>query len=171
MDNKLHINKKILIPLIILITIFILYIVILLTTKKHSLFYKNGHFRNIDYGCTFNQLNLKLKDMTGNYIDKKEKKEYIKNFDGIDGLNATVEYGCKDDWYHGVLIIFDKSDKYSVDDVFDIFYKNFCELYGDPIEKYEWITEDTNIELYTASYLNGYDQVFIWIVSSEYLKK
>lgn len=171
MKNNKIINKKFLISFVILIVSFILCIVFIINRNKYSLFYENGHFRNIDYGCTFNQLNLKLKELTGNYIDKKEKKEYIQNFDGIKGLNATVEYGCTDDWYDGVLIIFDKNDNYSIDDVYNIFYKRFCKLYGDPIEKHKWITEDTNIDLYTFSYINGYEQVGIWIVSSEYLKK
>lgn len=149
MDDKMSKREKIIAIAVLFVISFI--VITILSNRDDKTFYdKNGYFRGIKWGCTYNELSLKINDLTGHHLEKKGFYgiEYIDDFD-YTGLKAEVEYGMEDNKLSSVSVKFDRFGEYGIDGLFNLMSDRLTKKYGNKIRNEEewyddcYITVDT----------------------------
>lgn len=169
-------KKVIIIAIPILLIAFICFIIFFINqnnTEKH-IYYKDGTIRGFKRWTNTREIFPTLKEIYGEmpYEDSDGTiYEYISNFDLIDDCDAKIKYKLYDEDSLYNVFIYLKSKKYTYDELYDIIYTRFCNIYGDPIietDKYNnptgehWETESSWIYIKECDMSDGDYQMRIY---------
>ena len=164
--EKKGINKKVLIPVVAAIVIVLTVVAILFGMKVSA--EKNGYFANIPWGTDMEIVQKK--------VDKAFKCEssiggedndaifaYIKNYDGMKGVNAHLILDCEDKGtLNEVSIIFTAEDdsRYTCEEIADKLIGKYNKLFGKAESStgssgdfYIWKTKNGTIDLASSENL------------------
>lgn len=135
--NRINMHKNIFIG-IGLVVICISILLVYLIYNSNSKYYYNGIKWGTDYNTVIKKLEGKIEYIDDKYeeygiilVDEKE----IENYNGFDGVNATVYYEFKDEKMDSIGITL-TTDEYETESIMKKYYKEivyeFTKLYGEP---------------------------------------
>lgn len=150
-QQKRQIAKKkvITIGTVIAVVIILILIVNGIGNKSDDMGYYNG----VEWGMSLDQVTDKLDAETIEYTEEDSIACSIKNYDGIDGVNALVSYDFgEDNGLHEIYVFLDNSDlsSYSTETLMNQYVDKLDELYGEHEEDgimLVWTSEKSKIEM------------------------